>query len=412
MLKKTKLSSKLARKISRETTIYLAFFGFLLTPIGTKLAQARDYTFTKIANSNDGFEFFTVAPSVNDAGLVSFGASDNGEGGIFVGNGGFIETIVDSSGNLDFPSSPVPIFGIEGGLPSGPNINNLGNVTFLGFLDTGEQGVFKVVNDMLLTVVDGRSGSLNQFSTPVINNLNAIAFEAEASGPATGDGIYRESNGSLMPIIDDTGPFGTGDDAVSINDGGLVAFVSGLDTGEQGVFVGDGGVPTLIADSSGPFNIFFPVSVNNQGVVAFWSQLDNGSQGIFTGSDGLVTTIVDSSGLFEEFFSVSLNDLGELAFFGGLDDGSIGLFVGPDPVADKVITIGEDLLGSPVTQLFFSLFHDGGFNNKGQLTFWAEREDGTTGIYRADPLSVPEPSCLLGFLALGLGGAASAVKRN
>ena len=61
--------------------------------------------------------------------------------------------------------------------------------------------------------------------------------------------------------------------------------------------------------------------------------------------------------------------------------GALGIFTGPDPVTDKVISVGDPLLGSKVKGLDFSR----GLNDGGQLTFLAFTDDGASGIFRADP---------------------------
>jgi hypothetical protein len=96
-----------------------------------------------------------------------------------------------------------------------------------------------------------------------------------------------------------------------------------------------------------------------------------------------------------------------------LDTGVTGIFTGADPIADKVIAIGDTLFGSRVTSLSFS---NKGLNNSGQLAFVAGLENGISGVFRADPQppvqSVPEPSSVLGLLAVGAFGAGSALKRK
>jgi hypothetical protein len=96
-----------------------------------------------------------------------------------------------------------------------------------------------------------------------------------------------------------------------------------------------------------------------------------------------------------------------------LDTGVTGIFTGADPIADKVIAIGDMLFGSRVTSLYFS---NQGLNNSGQLAFVAGLENGISGVFRADPQppvqSVPEPSSVLGLLAVGVFGAGSLLKRK
>jgi hypothetical protein len=130
------------------------------------------------------------------------------------------------------------------------------------------------------------------------------------------------------------------------------------------------------------------------------------------------TEIADTSA-FSLISSPSLNDegtneQGTVAFEAGLDAGSQGIFIGSDPVTDKVIATGDSLFGSTVTSLKFV---SAGLNNRQQIAFFATLDDGTSGIFRADPQPtepqpVPEPTSVLGLLAFGALGTGSMLKRK
>jgi hypothetical protein len=98
-----------------------------------------------------------------------------------------------------------------------------------------------------------------------------------------------------------------------------------------------------------------------------------------------------------------------------LDTGGSGIFTGADPITDKVIALGDTLFGATVVSLDFSTK---GLNNSGQLAFLATFEDGTSGIFRAnpesisEPKSVPEPASGLGLLLGGTFGVGSLLKRK
>jgi hypothetical protein len=85
-------------------------------------------------------------------------------------------------------------------------------------------------------------------------------------------------------------------------------------------------------------------------------------------------------------------------------------------VSDKVIGTGDNLFESTVTSISFG---NHGLNNLGQLAFYAQLANGTSGIFRADPVSdtpepepVPEPVSVLGLLAFAAFGAGSVDKRQ
>lgn len=161
----------------------------------------------------------------------------------------------------------------------------------------------------------------------------------------------------------------------------------------------------------------FTPSINDVGTVAFRAGLDAGGEGIFTSSGGSITTIADSSGLFSSFRSVSINNSGMLAFEANLDSGGFGIFTGTNPIADKVVAIGDPLFGSTVT--FLGAFGQEGLNDAGEVAFFANLADGTSGIFRAEsedistpPETVPEPASTLGLLAFGALGAGAVLKRQ
>ena len=90
-----------------------------------------------------------------------------------------------------------------------------------------------------------------------------------------------------------------------------------------------------------------------------------------------------------------------------------GIFTGLDPVADKLIASGDSLFGSTVANIpgpdyapgLNINFSSRGLNNRGQSAFFARLADGTSGIFRADPVTVPESSfSILGVLSFAVGG--------
>ncbi|ODS30298.1 MAG: PEP-CTERM motif protein [Candidatus Scalindua rubra] len=319
--------------------------------------QAIPYIYTQISGTSCSFSGFG-SPSINDSGTVAFWADlDAGGSGIFTGNGGSLTTIADTSGSLS-------------GFNGTPSINDSGTVAFWAALDAGGEGI------------------------------------------VTGDG------GSTTVLYDTSGSI-NGFDQVdpSINDSGLVAFQVDISGGDEGIYRGNGGPITVIAVRSSTVEGISP-SINNFGTVSFkglggfspgWP-----SDGIFTSSGGPLTTIADANGPF--FFSgsssnnTSINDSGMVAFWAWLDTGGHGIFTGPDDVVDKVIRTGDTLFGSTVTSLLFSRR---GLNDFGQLAFYAELADGTSGIFRADPQTerIPEPATIA-LLGIGLASLAGGYVRR
>jgi hypothetical protein len=153
-------------------------------------------------------------------------------------------------------------------------------------------------------------------------------------------------------------------------------------------------------------------------LVAFRAILDLGGEGIFTGNGGPTTTIADTAGPFTMFFDPALNAGGSVAFRAFLDTGGEGIFTGPDPVNDAVIRLGDTLFGGSVTKLSFSR---NGLNDSGQVAFYYELDNlanGVLGIAVATPGGgagpdgvVPEMASLVVWaLLLGCMGTAAGLR--
>jgi len=64
--------------------------------------------------------------------------------------------------------------------------------------------------------------------------------------------------------------------------------------------------------------------------------------------------------------------------------GSLGLFAGPDPEADRILALGDPLLGSTVAELASNPVS---VNAAGQVAVRARLTDGRQLILRADPVA-------------------------
>ncbi|QSJ18188.1 PEP-CTERM sorting domain-containing protein [Nostoc sp. UHCC 0702] len=373
-----------------------------LVTIDVNSAQAGNFTFTKIADSRD-FLYLGGGP-INDNGTVAFaagGADDFGlpSTGIFTGNGGAFTTVVNF--NLGFNA----INGIA--------INNSGTVAFANN-SLPQEGLF-ISNGENVTTVATPSDNLFtlNLSSNAFNNSGTLVFK-------TFEAIVTGNGGPLTTIVDTSGPFQFFSQDPVINDANVVAFEAELKDGRQGVFTSKDGTITTIADNTSSFfGGFSEFDINNTETVIFSASLENGEQGIFTGDGKTITTVADTSGLFSSFFRLAINDNNQVAFNGELrggpeNDFADGIFTGSDPIADKVIGVGDSLLGGTVTDVFFS----GGLNNSGQISFYAEYIDDTgntiTGVFRADPVleSIPESSSTLGLLTVGTLGTGVVLKRK
>ena len=363
----------------------------LIAAAATK-AEA-EYTFTVIADSNGPFSNFGAvpSPSLNATGTVAFQAYlDNGNQGIFTGNGAATTTIFTT---LPFPN----------GIIGYPSINDAGTVAFYADqrLSVGET-IFAGNGGPLVTIAN-TAGPFRGFAvgnSTAINTAGTVAFWA--SQDSRPSGIFTGNGGAATPILLNSASLGAGD--FSMNDAGTFAFRSGATR----IVTFNAGSVTTIVDNSGTLNYFGATpSLNDSGRVAFVAGIegiDGHTYGIYSGNGGPLITIADLSGPFSSFSynsftsnQPSINDSGSVAFVAGLDVGGYGIFLGDGTVTKQVIGTGDALFGSTVTGFYIS---PTSLNDSGQVAFAYGLANGTIGIAVANP--VPEPSTSL-LLALSFG---------
>ncbi len=374
-----------------KSLLTIALPGMLLIPSTVR----ADYTFTRIVEFTGPFQSTGTPATLNDAGNVAFGATNNGAPGIFVGNGGPITTVADTSGDFDF-------FGFT-------SINGQGVVSFFANKKDGTSGFFAGPGGTT-TLIDS-APPVSGFGGDTRSSASGdfISFHVFTTGG--GQSIFSFSGGTRTPIVDNSGEFASFDVDPEVNASGQVAFHGRLDGGNDGIFVGSGGAITKIADTDGAFAFFSSTpDINDNGDVVFGGLTDSFADGIFIGNGGSITTYVDSTGLFAPGFSfgpLAINNRGQVAFIASLDTpGEIGLFAGSDPVNDRVLMIGQALDGSTVTNI--SVFGDY-LNNAGQVVFTADLADGRTAIFLADP--APEPGSLTLLVAFFLWSVGAGWRR-
>ena len=359
-----------------------------LTAMATQRAWSGTYSFTEIARANTGLgpgiDFgdilaYGVDPgvSINSAGVVAFRAAENNlVSGVYCGSGGAITQVADN----DVGSSLISFLGT-------PSINSSNQVAFKASLDATTTGIFRGDGEPLTTIATTSPGGFGGLSEkPSINASGNVAFLTSPSG------IYVGAGGALTPIY--VSGDGMGVEPVSdpaLNDMGQVAF-GGTALGASGIHRGSGGAVTTIADTNSGFftGIGDASMTGTTDSVAWWSYTATG-QGIFRGTGGAAMTVADNLGPFSEFsiYGDPAPSATGTAFFASLDAGGHGLFTGADPVADKVIQVGDSLLGSTVAG--FVPLARSSMNDSGQIGFVAYLANGDVVVARANPLSAPLP---------------------
>ena len=336
------------------------------------------------------------APAINNAGAVSF---INGGGGVSVWNGTGV--------------SAVPTGGLSG-FTSHTDINDSGVVAF-----TNGFGVYtSSVGGALATVASQNvlpSGTI--VDAPAINNNGTVVFTGGTFSFDEGTLQLYQSSGSATPIsLATLGTWGLGQEKPqpAINsEGAIVVGAHGINGAQSGVYLANVSGLTPVVTSTSFGDTFGAASINANGQVFVGYSPLFGVGDLLKGTAqplqvyGSTATSSFATFLYEGVAggNASINDHGNVAFLADLRpynaSTSGGLFTGLDAVHDKVVMQGDPLDGSTIKELDFGQF---GLNNSGQITFWAELNNGQSGIFQAS--LVPEPSSLIlaaiGGLALFL----------
>jgi hypothetical protein len=343
------------------------------------------YTFTRIANSaTDDLSPLTVgAPSISEQGHVAFSARNSEE---------TIATAFRSGPTGGLPLLPIATTNTPGvgSIAANISVNASGQVAFWGrsTLAGVQEAIFRGNGGTIDTIVD--TGTAFNFLTvvPSINDSGLVAFQAELDGPSFAEGLFTGSGGAINTIFrTDTSQFSDSFAAPSINNAGQIAFLGALDAGPEGIFRYSGGSYSTIVDDTGPYSPFFDdePSLNAGGSVALIASSDDFSVEYILVGDGSspALPIADTVGAYDNFVAVSLNDAGKVAFRATLDDFSAGIFTGSDPLAHRVIRTGDSLDGSTVEGLAF--FREGLAAND-NIAFTAYLADGRAVVMLAMPV--------------------------
>jgi hypothetical protein len=103
---------------------------------------------------------------------------------------------------------------------------------------------------------------------------------------------------------------------------------------------------------------------------------------VFTVTDGQLATAVDTRDAFEHVRGALVNRSGALVYYATPPGGAMSIYAGPDPVADRVLSIGDPMLGSRIAAF---VLNPVSINERGQLAIRVELADGRQAIARADP---------------------------
>lgn len=322
-----------------------------------------NYHFKLIAETGPGFLNLGQSVSLNNRGTVSFFAETAPNiRGVFAGNADepLITIAADTGRNALGETS----------------INDLGVVAFT----TGAR-----------EVLVGSGGPTTPVFTPdwysatgvvSLNNNGSVVFETSSWNSRN---LTYASRGTVT-FIDDSGMYLGGADSLVINNRETAVFgpAEWADPPKT-LKVTTAGAPAtvLLTATTGdkPFDLMTGAVINDRGTVAFVGRWGDGkTTGIYTFANGQLAQLpqFDSYGVR----NISMNNNDAIAFQAGLSNIGDGIFTGPDLVADKVILRGDELFNSMVTDV--ALFRQG-FNDRGEVVFWASLQDGRQVIVRAKP---------------------------
>lgn len=330
------------------------------------------YQFTKIADTRGGvFRSFYLSPSIDGQGMVLFRANLTGGGqGIFQSDGLITTQIATTTEKFEaFRGSPA--------------VSDNGKIVFLGSRSSEDFGYSRgtdITGDFLYS-----NEEFVELGDLVINNGGMLAFKGKkARGRRQYNQVFLGDGGRPIAIPDSkNNQIGK----LSLNNHGHVVF----STGDK-IYVSDGKTTRLLTDGVKEYFLFYRPVINDFGMVVVQTASEPRKGWIIKHlvviSDGQVQVLASTQGPFHDLVSShAVNNHGKIVFIAVLESGLTGLFTGPNPVRDVVIKQGGQLFGAKIVE--GPVFSNRGFNDAGQIVFYARLEDGTEGIYRADPNILP-----------------------
>jgi hypothetical protein len=264
---------------------------------------------------------------------------------------------------------------------SHPDLNDAGEVSFYADEPGGGQAVLLLRGGELHTIAQTGAGFAGIGPLgPTMNEGGMVAFRANRTRRRAG--IFLGDTTSVA-MVAETGRDWRRFHGLPVVDGDMIVFRADRQDGQQGIYAARAGSISPVAESGEQFISlgFFPTA-NRHGTVAFTATLRDGSQGAFVADKGQVTRIADPSGAFGAFRGALITDAGAVVLIATPHGGQLGLFAGPDPNENRILGLGDALLGSSVADFAANPVS---VNAAGQTAIRAALADGRELILRADP---------------------------
>jgi hypothetical protein len=178
-------------------------------------------------------------------------------------------------------------------LDADPRINGSGQVSFHAIRRDGSEGIFVGTGGPVTTIAD-TSGLFASFSdAPAISDDGRILFQATLKATPGGHeipGLFSSIGGHISLVADATGRFSSFGFAPAINAHGQIAFLGTTGSGQVGLFTGDDPERDRVIAIGDRLDgsivmelsvLSFRTALNNRGQIAFIAQLTDGRTGIY-----------------------------------------------------------------------------------------------------------------------------------
>jgi hypothetical protein len=282
-------------------------------------------------------------------------------------------------------------------------INDRGTVVFLGRTtdQSAPEGLYMARAGRVVPLVAAgqtapSGGVFTDFANPTINSHDVVAFVGRIG---SGEGIFTSTEGSTIPAVLAGQAAPTGgefqfflDGTPAQNDRGQIAFVASTTLrSTQGIYVLSGGrvIPVATTEDTAPvggvFTEFGFVTLTDGGTVGFVGRTAHSGirEALYaTGRAALVTLAQQGEavprGVLTTFINAAMNAAEEMVFQPGTPDPlPHAIYVATRRGVRTISRAGDAAPGGG----HFTAFSTPALNNRGQIAFVAETNDGRHGVY-------------------------------